>query len=169
MTRAPFLSVLALVVGACGGGEAPKTATPPAAPPQAAQAPAASQPTTPRPPRTPTGAFEVVGVDVGTSLGADGKIAQPSDRVPRGETIHAVVATEGRAQNVAVTARWTSAHPTVQGARALIGNETQTISPEGPAFTAFKITKAGGWPAGQYEVEISAHGGVLMVKRFAVE
>ena len=117
----------------------------------------------------PTGAFEIVDIQIGTAVGPDGKVSAPSTKLPKSETIHAVVLTEGRASEFPLTARWSAAHPTVKGARTALDNQTQTISPNGPAATKFTITKAGGWPAGTYQVEIWGNAGVLIAKEFVVE
>jgi len=172
MTR--IISLLAVVVAvACGGDDSPPA--PPASPPPVAAAPAkpppaATPPTTERPRRVPTGEFEVVDVDLGTSIGPDGRIANPSTTLPRSDTIHAVVATEGRASNAVLTARWTVAQKQdTYSTRQILETQTQTISPDGPAVTAFHIVKAGGWPAGDYRIEISANGNIGMLKDFVVK
>jgi hypothetical protein len=167
MTRTvPFCTLALVLAAACGGGDAPPPPPQPAAAPAAAPTP----PTTLRPARVPTGAFEVVDVDLGTSLAADGRIANPSTTLPRSETIHAVVATEGRASDVTLTARWLASRKQATfSTQQLLEERTQKISPEGPAFTAFQIVKPGGWPAGDYRIEITANGAMAVAKDFAVQ
>jgi hypothetical protein len=173
MIRMILVSGLALAIAACGGSETPPS-TPPAKP-AAPAAPAGAQATvqtgsaTATTQRGPAGAFEVVDVQIGTAVGPDGKIVNPSTKLPKSETIHAVVVTEGRGSDVMLNARWSSAHPTIKNARTQLGNETQTISPDGPAFTKFTITKPGGWPAGSYQIELWGNAGVLIAKEFVVE
>jgi hypothetical protein len=119
MIRMTRTSILALIVAAaCGGGE-----TPPAAPAPAAQpAPAQAQTATTQPPRrVSTGAFEVVDLEVGTSVGAEGKIAAPSTRLPK-TTRSTPSSPPGPCVNVPLTARWTYNRQT------LLEEKTQTIS-----------------------------------------
>lgn len=174
MSRSILIAMLVLAtVVACDRGEPPpppaRPASGPAAQAPAAQTSAAQTPTAttrPSPPRVRTGEFEVIEVDLGTALGSDGRIAQPSTRLASSETIHAVVHTDGRATDVAMTARWT--HTRGQLGQ-LLDQTTQKISPEGPAVTTFRITKAGGWPAGNYRVEITTNGTMAVSKDFVVE
>ena len=105
-------------------------------------------------------------LDVGTSLGPDGRVAAPSTRLASSDTIHAVLSTQGPAK-LDLTARWT--RPLEGGGRVVIDERTKTLSSDGPALTAFQITKPGGWPAGSYRVEISGSDSVLASKEFVVE
>jgi hypothetical protein len=71
--------------------------------------------------------------------------------------------TEGSAPSKTITARWTFEDGQV------VNEETQTISPSGPAVTEFHITKATPWPAGKYKVEILVDGASAGTKDFEVK
>lgn len=162
--RTAFL-VLAFAV-ACDRSEPPtKAPAAPPPPPAPAAAPAPKVESAP-PPTTvarTTGPFEVVDLEVGTSIGADGRIANPSDRLPSSDTIHAVVVTAGRREAISLTARWGYANKTN------LGTQTQAFAADATTPPAFHITKAGGWPKGDYRVEIFKGDLVLVSKDFVVE
>jgi hypothetical protein len=146
----PLAACLLLAAAACKGKEEPvrtTAATPP--PPAAAPAPA------PAP-------FRVVGVDLGTAITADKKVAAPAATFKPSDTIYASVSTDGAAPNVALKARWTFEDG------QLVNETAQTIAPTGPAATEFHIAKPSGWPAGKYKVEIAANGAVVTAKEFVV-
>jgi hypothetical protein len=151
-----FVSTLAIgmVLCACGKSESPppRAPAPPAPPPQAAA-----------PPQAQPAPFRVVAVDLGKAVGADKKIAQPTTSFAPGDTIFAVVSSDGSATNVALKARWT-----YQDGQ-LVDETARTIAPNGPAATEFHIAKPSGWPTGKYKVEISANGASVGVKEFAVD
>jgi len=134
--------VLALVSG-CQRSEAPPPATAPAEIP------------VPVP-------FAVKGVSLGSSIGADKRVASPISVFAKSDTIYASVATEGTSPSVTLAARWT-----YQGDQ-LVSESSQTIAPTGPAVTEFHIAKPDGWPAGSYRVEISANGAVAGSQEFSV-
>jgi hypothetical protein len=46
---------------------------------------------------------------------------------------------------------------------------SETIAPTGPAATEFHISKTGGWPTGQYRVEVTANGVPAGSKDFTVQ
>ena len=142
-----------LVTSACSKNEPPPPPAKPAAPPPQAAAP-------PQPAAVP---FRVVSVDLGKQVTADKKIAEPTTKVAPGDTIYAVVASEGGAEGVALKARWT------YGEGQLVNESSQTITPTGPASTEFHIAKPSGWPAGTYKVEIAANDKVVTAKQFTVD
>ena len=61
-----------------------------------------------------------------------------------------------------LTARWT------YGDGQVVDETSQTISPTGPAMTEFHVSKASGWPAGDYKVSIMLDGRELESKDFKV-
>jgi len=106
--------------------------------------------------------FAVKGISLGSSIGADKRVASPMSVFAKSDTIYASVATEGASPSVTLAARWT-----YEGDQ-LVNESSQTIAPTGPAVTEFHIAKPDGWPAGRYRVEISAKGAVVGSQEFSV-
>lgn len=145
-----------LALSACKRSD---TEVPAPAPPAAAPAPEAAAPAE-SPAATP---FRVAGLEVGNAVGPDKRITAPSATLAASEpTIYASVATDGTAERVTLTARWTYEDG------QLVAETSQEIAPEGPAVTEFHIDRPGGWPAGPYQVEILADGRSLGTSRFEV-
>jgi hypothetical protein len=156
--RSAIVATLAIgvLLSACGKSESPPPSRPPApapAPPPQAAAPRPTQPAQ----------FRVVAVDLGKAVGADKKVAQPAASFAPGDTIFAVVSSDGSAPSIALKARWT-----YQDGQ-LVDETARTIAPTGPTTTEFHIAKPSGWPTGRYKVEISANGASVAVKEFAVD
>ena len=122
--------------------------------PAPAPPPAASTPT--------VVAFRVTSIDLGKSVGADKRIAQPVTTFGPRDTIYASVVTEGAASAAVITARWS-----FQDGQ-LVNEMSESISPTGPAATEFHITKGSPWPAGNYAVEVSVNGAPSGRKDFTV-
>jgi hypothetical protein len=152
MLRDPrsILAALCLAAAACGPSEAPvaPAAAPPGAPPVAAAPPLA--------------AFRVAAIQLGTSLGADKRISAPATTFAPTDTIYASVASEGAAESVTLTARWTFEDG------QLVSESTQLLAPTGPAVTEFHVAKPSGWPAGRYRLEIAANGQPAASRDFEV-
>jgi hypothetical protein len=122
--------------------------------PEPAPAPAAETAPAPAPEPTPAVIpFKVTTVSLGKAIGADKTISEPATTFGPKDTIYASVASEGTAPSVTVKARWTYGD-----AGQLVSESEQTLAPTGPAVTEFHISKASGWPAGKYKVEISVDG-----------
>jgi hypothetical protein len=151
MLRTLLIASLILAASACGRDEAP--APPPAtAPPAAAPPPVSSVPAP----------FRVASIDLGTSVGADKRVAAPTSSFSPTDTIYASVASEGSAASVTLSARWTYEDG------QLVHEATETLAPSGPAVTEFHIEKPSGWPAGKYKVEIASNGQPAGSKEFEV-
>jgi hypothetical protein len=141
-----FSMLLALVVS-CKKEEAP---LPPPSP-SAAPAPSAPAP------------FRVSRIDLGNAVDAQKKVAAPSAVFAPTDTIYASILTEGAAPKVTLLARWTYEDGQV------VSEGTEVIAPMGPAATEFHITKPSGWPAGKYQVEVTADGKPAGVQAFEVK
>lgn len=141
----------ALLVGlaACGKKEETPPPPTPAPPAPAAQAPAAAP-------------FAVAAIDLGRQIGADKKVTEAVAVFSPADTIYASVSTTGASPSVALKARWTYEDGQV------VNESTQSIAPTGTSVTEFHIAKPSGWPAGKYQVEISANGAVVGSKAFEV-
>ena len=170
MTRTLCASILVLfLAAACDRGEQPATktptaqapATPPAPPPPAPQA--ATEPKAEAAPARTTGAFHIVGIDLGTSVGPDGRIATPADHLPSTDTIHAVLRTEGKPEAMTLTARLS------YNRQQNLGTQEILVTPDPKAPVATKMTKEGGFPKGQYRIEIFRGNDVQVAKDFVVD
>ncbi len=122
-------------------------------------APAPAPAPAPTPPPAP---FAVKSVQLGSSIGPDKRVPTAMTTFAKGDTIYASVASEGAAPSVTLSARWT------YGDGQLVSESSETIAPTGPAVTEFHVSKADGWPAGAYKVEISANGAVVGSEQFTV-
>jgi hypothetical protein len=130
-------------------------------PPAAEQTPAPAAAAEPTPAATP---FKVTTISLGKAISSDKTISEPATTFGPNDTIYASVASEGMAPSVTVKARWTYGD-----AGQLVSESEQTIAPTGPATTEFHVSKASGWPAGKYKVEISVDGSPAGVQEFEVK
>jgi hypothetical protein len=127
--------------------------------------PAETPVTSPAPETTPAAvAFKVTAVHLGKAIDLDKKVSEPATTFGPKDTIYASVDSEGTAPSVTLKARWTFGD-----AGTLVNESEQTIAPTGPAATEFHVSKASGWPAGKYKVEISADGNVVATQDFEVK
>lgn len=149
------LAALILTLNACGKKEeAPK---PPSAPTQTS-APVSVPP--------PAAAGVAVGtVTLGNAIGASKKVAQAADSFGKKDTIYASVDTSGSG-TATLKAKWIYRKG---GQESLVKEDTQTITPTGPATSEFHISKPDGWPAGDYQVEIFMNDKPSQKKAFTVK
>ena len=149
-------AALLLVVAAAISPVACKKAEPPPPPPP--------EPTAvPSPVPTPAPAVTITDLSLGSSLGADKKVAKASDTFKPKDTIFAVVSTDGSAASSTIKVKWT-----YQDGQT-VKEDSRTIAPTGPATTEFSIQKPSGWPKGDYKVEASVDGGAAQTKSFKVQ
>jgi hypothetical protein len=106
--------------------------------------------------------FRVSSVEVGNAIGADKKVTTAGSTFAPTDTIYASVATDGAGPSTTLSARWT-----YEGDQ-LVNQESQTITPTGPANSEFHISKPDGFPAGNYKVEISVNGVAAGAREFVV-
>jgi hypothetical protein len=105
---------------------------------------------------------EVSEVRLGRTVGADRRVMAETDQFGSRDSIYASVATQGSANNAVLTARWLFQDGQV------VDESRETISPTGPANTAFHIYNPGGWPTGNYRVEIRINDRVAETREFTV-
>lgn len=149
------LLVIAAVIAmaGCGKKEAPP---PPPAPAPAAVAPA------PDLVNVPVSVKQVV---LANQIGADKKAVAPTTSFASSDTIYAVVETIGSG-NASVKAVWTF-HKGDKTAQ--VNETTQDLKLAGPTTSEFHISKPGGWPAGDYQVEIFLGGASVGTQKFVVK
>lgn len=113
--------------------------------------------------RTTAAAVTVTNIDVGRSIGADRAIADKTDDFMPNDMFYVVVHTTGSSPNTTVAARWTFGDQ-------LVTEANQSIAPTGPAITEMHASgPAGGWPKGDYKVEVLVNGSSAGVKNFKVK
>jgi len=157
MKRLSVLVCLAGLITAIAGCGKEEPAAPPPAP--KAEAPATSTAPSPTPAEV-----SVVNIDLGKAIGSDKKVTAAADSFAKNDTIYAVVETSGSG-TATLKAKWTY-HKGDQ--TAAVDESAQTINPSGPATSEFHISKPDGWPAGDYQVEISLNDKPAGTKKFSV-
>jgi len=144
-------ALLIMIAAACGKSEPPA----PAPAPEPAPAPA------PAPPAGVTGGA----ISLGKAVGPDKKISAPAETFAKADTIYASVETSGSG-TAALKAKWTYSKG---GQSTDVKEDSQTIMPTGPATSEFHISKPGGWPAGDYQVEVFLDDKSIGTKTFTVK
>ena len=144
-------TLLLILLTACGSSKEEQPA------PTPEPAPAAPAP-------SPAG-ISAGAISLGKAVGPDKKVSAPAEAFAKGDTIYASVETTGTG-TATLKARWTYK----KGDQTTVVSEDppQTITPTGPATTEFHISKPGGWPAGQYQVEVFLDDKPIGVKPFTV-
>ncbi len=149
-----LVAAVSIALAACGKKEAPPPPPPP--PP----APVAVAPA-PDLVNVPVSVKQVV---LANQIDADKKVATPMTGFAPADTIYAVVETIGSG-DANVKAVWTY-H---KGGKTAQVNETvQQLKLAGPTASEFHISKPGGWPAGDYQVEIFLGDTSVGVQKFTV-
>jgi hypothetical protein len=147
-------TALVLALNACGKKEEPRKSEPTPAP---TSAPAPVSP-------SPTAGVTVSAITLGNAIDANKKVTHPADSFGKSDTIYASVDTSG-AGAATLKAKWTYR---ATGQETLVKEDTQTIAPTGPAVSEFHISKPGGWPPGNYQVEIFVTDRSVGTKTFTV-
>lgn len=96
---------------------------------------------------SPSPSVKVVEIRLGRALGEDKRIRQPQDVFAAQDTFYVSVETEGTAPRAVLKVRW------LRGTQVLAETE-QAIAADFPAVSEFHVGKTGGWPAGEYAVEL---------------
>jgi HAMP domain-containing protein len=96
-------------------------------------------------------AIAVADVQLGRAVRLDKRIASAADAFSPADTIYASVVTEGEADHVRLTARFSrEGH--------VVAEVSQGIAPVGTAVSEFNVRKPRGFAPGAYEVEILVDG-----------
>lgn len=101
-------------------------------------------------------------IELGTAVGADGRVTAPAASFAPIDTIYASIVTEGQPSGATLSARWTYEDGQV------VSEGRETLATSGQAITEFHISKPDGWPAGRYRVEIALNGQPAGVREFEV-
>ena len=144
----------ALVLGACGKKDEPKTSPAPAPAPSVETAPAPA----------PAG-VAVSSLTAGSAIGADKKVAVATETFAKTDTMYVSVDTTGSG-TADLAAKWTYR----KGDQvAVVNEESMTVNATGPATHEFHVSKPDGWPAGEYQVEVTLNGQSAGSKKLTVK
>ncbi|MEO8628023.1 MAG: hypothetical protein ABI612_07960 [Betaproteobacteria bacterium] len=149
-----MLAACVVVLSACSK----KEEAPPPPPPVTAPTPAPEA-------AAPAAGVTVGTISLGTAVGADKKVTKAGESFDKKDTIYASVDTIGSG-TATIKAKWTYKK---DGTEAVVHEETQTITPSGPATSEFHVSKPDGWPAGDYQVEVFVDDKSAGTKTFTVK
>jgi hypothetical protein len=112
---------------------------------------------------TPTAStVAVADIDVGRSV-SNARIADKTNEFKPADTVYTSVHTTGSAPSATVVARWTFEDGQV------VQESSQSIAPNGDAYTEFHISKPTGLPKGKYKVEVFVDSKSAGTKDFEVK
>ena len=149
-----LLASSTLVFAACGKKDEPQTAPAPAPAPSVEPLPAPA----------PAG-IAISRVTTGSAIGVDKKVAVATDSFAPTDTIYASVDTTGSG-TANLAAKWTYR----KGSQvAVVQEDSMTVDTTGPATHEFHLSKPDGWPAGDYEIEVTLDGRSAGSKKFTVK
>jgi hypothetical protein len=154
-TRIRATLVAAILIPAIAFTACKKAETPAPTPTVAAVEPA--------PTAVPAAAVSVTDLSLGKSVGADKKVQTQTDTFSPKDTIFASVSTDGSAPSSVIAVKWTF------GDGQTVKEDSKSIAPTGPTATEFSIQKPGGWPKGNYKVEVTVDGKPGPSKTFKVQ
>ena len=112
---------------------------------------------------TPANNVSAGEIRLGNAIGADKRVANETEDFRPTETIYASVATTGIAPNANLVARWTYQDGQV------VSTDSITIAPNSAEYTEFHISNPGGFPTGDYKLEVFMNGQSVGTKDFDVE
>jgi hypothetical protein len=104
----------------------------------------------------------VADIDVGKAV-ANARVTDKTDNFKPADTVYTAVHTTGSASATTLMARWTFEDGQV------VQESSQSIAPNGDAYTEFHISKPGGLPKGKYKVEVFLDGKSAGTKDFEVK
>jgi hypothetical protein len=107
------------------------------------------------------GELKPTSVQLGRSLNSDNSVGNHTTSFKPDDTIYAAVLTEGIASGT-ISARWTYAG-------RVVSEPQKQVRYRGNAATEFHIQNSGGFPPGDYEVELFVDGKSAGARKFRVE
>jgi hypothetical protein len=109
----------------------------------------------------PLGPLELETIQVGRSINPDGSVGHHTTSFKPNETIYVAVLTKAPGSGI-IKVRWT-----YQG--GLVGEPEKEVSYREPRATEFHLTNSGGFPPGDYKVEVFIDGKPVGERSFKVE
>ncbi len=113
-------------------------------------------------PEPALGSFRVVAVLLGNSVGSDRLVHSDRTEFAPGDTIHASVLSSGGHQGLRMSAKWLGPDGRV------IADTQQALVPVRATATNFSIDNPEPWPAGGYQLQVSANGQPQPARKFTV-
>jgi len=107
------------------------------------------------------GPLELSNIQVGRSLNQDRSVGVPTTRFKPNETVYVSIHTAARGKGT-IGVRWK------YGTR-VIDEPTKQVSTDGADATEFHLTNSGGFPVGDYSVEVLIDGQVVGTRTFKVD
>ena len=111
---------------------------------------------------TPATTVAVADIDVGKAV-ANARVTDKTDNFKPADTVYTAVHTTGSSAATTLMARWTFEDGQV------VNESSQSIAPNGDAYTEFHISKPNGLPKGKYKVEVFLDGKSAGTKDFEVK
>jgi hypothetical protein len=104
----------------------------------------------------------VADIDLGKAV-SNAKVTNKADSFKPADTVYTSVHTTGSASAATLMARWTFEDGQV------VQESSQSIAPNGDAYTEFHISKPSGLPKGKYKVEVFLDSKSVGTKDFEVK
>ena len=105
----------------------------------------------------------VTDVTLGRAIGGDKAVTDKTDNFKPNDTIYASIATDGSAASTSLRTLWTYQDGQV------VNDSNRTIVANSRERTEFHISKPGGWPTGDYKLEVFVDGRSVETKKFEVK
>jgi hypothetical protein len=109
----------------------------------------------------PSGPLRVTTIQTGRTLNSDNSVGDHTTRFKPDDTMYASVLTDGPGSGT-IGVRW-------RYVGRLVSEETRQVSYRDHAATEFHIQNSGGFPAGDYAVEIIVDGKAFATRTLRVE
>jgi len=108
-----------------------------------------------------SGPLELANIQTGRSLNQDGSVASISTLFKPNETIYVSVQTKAAGKGT-ISVKW-------KYGSQLIDEPSKQVSTDGPASTDFELRNSGGFPPGDYSVDILIDGVQVGTRAFKVD
>ena len=108
--------------------------------------------------------IDIEGLELGRTVGADGKVADKTNEFGTADDIVAVVETDDNEAGKELVARWTYGDND-----QLVSEQRQTVAAGEDVRTTFRLTKQNAWPTGTYHLRILHNGKELKSEQFTVK
>ena len=133
-----------------------------------APAPAAIEPA-PAPVPAPAPTASVSSVDLGTAVGADGKLSATATGFKSKDKIIVSIGTMTSDPAATVAGKLDAKLSFINGAETMeVKTESRDFNFAGGGNTNVEYSKPDGWPVGKYKVEVSLDGNLVQTKEFEV-
>jgi hypothetical protein len=136
--------------------------------PEPAPAPAVVEPA-PAPAPAPAPTASVASVDLGTAVGADGKLSATATGFKPKDKIIVSIGTTTSDPAATVAGKLDAKLSFINGAEVMdVKTESRDFNFAGPGNTNVEFSKPDGWPVGKYKVDIMLDGAAVQTKEFEV-